>query len=339
MKASEFDFELPSELIAQHPASSREQSRLLVVDRESGQLQHFRFSDLPDLLSIDDLVVLNDTRVFPARLLARRGGRPIEVLLVRPLGGQVWEALVRPGRQAKPGTRLIFQPSAFEARVLEGPLSATRRLRFEYRGDFWKWIDRLGRVPLPPYIRRTNQTDLVHDRERYQTVFAKARGAIAAPTAGLHFTGEILDRIPHCFLTLHIGYGTFRPLSSDVVEEHRMAPETYVLPAQTARRVSGQRQGQGRVVAVGSTTTRVLEFVPLQRGRLCASRGWTDLFIYPGFQFRVVTALLTNFHLPRSTLFLLVSAFGGKELIRECYRQAIEQRYRFYSYGDAMLIL
>jgi S-adenosylmethionine:tRNA ribosyltransferase-isomerase len=338
VKISDFDYPLPPELIAQYPSEHRDQSRLMVVDRAAQSVQHHRFQDLPRFLSSSDLLILNNTRVIPARMYAYRLNRQekIEVLLLGPVEGDVWEALVRPGKKAGPGTHLVFQSGQFEARVLESPPSAVRRLRFEYSGDLWHWIEKVGQTPLPPYIARPSTPE---DRERYQTVFASIPGSVAAPTAGLHFTPELLEQIPHCEITLRVGYGTFKPVSAETVGEHRMDAEYYEIGSEAATRIMEQKSEGGRLIAVGTTTTRVLEHVFSEHQEIVSGKGWTDLFIRPGFDFGVIQGLITNFHLPRSTLLLLVSAFAGKELILECYREAVERGYRFYSYGDAMLIL
>ena len=338
MKISDFDYPLPPELIAQYPSVHRDQSRLMVVDRATQSFEHHRFRDLPRFLSSSDLLVLNNTRVIPARLHAHRVDRreKIEVFLLGPVEGDVWEVLVRPGKKARPGTRLVFRPDQFEASVLESSPSAVRRLRFEYSGDFWAWIEKVGQTPLPPYIARPSTPE---DRERYQTVFASVPGSVAAPTAGLHFTPELLDQLSHCKITLRVGYGTFRPVSVETVEEHQMDAEYYEIDSEAAARIAEQQRGGGRLIAVGTTTTRVLEHVLFEQSRSVPGEGWTDLFIRPGFDFGLIQRLITNFHLPRSTLLFLVSAFAGRDLIQKCYREAVEREYRFYSYGDAMLIL
>ncbi len=337
MKIADFDYHLPPELIAQYPCEIRDQSRLMVVDRVSQSLEHHRFRDLPRFLSSRDLLVLNNTRVIPARLYAFREGRQekIEVLLLSSLEGDVWEVLIKPGKKARPGVRLVFQSGEFEAQVLDSPPSAVRRLRFEYSGEFWDWIDRLGQTPLPPYLSRQSTTD---DQKRYQTVFASVSGSVAAPTAGLHLTRELLEEISLCEITLHVGYGTFKPVSVESVEEHQMDSEYYAIGSEAATRIA-ESQRNGRVIAVGTTATRALEHVFSKHQQIAPDHGWTDLFISPGFDFRVIRGLITNFHLPRSTLLLLVSAFAGRKLAQECYREAIARGYRFYSYGDAMLIL
>jgi S-adenosylmethionine:tRNA ribosyltransferase-isomerase len=336
---STFDYHLPEELIAQHPAARRDESRLMVVSRQNGSLAHESFCDLPRILRSDDLAVLNNTRVFPARLYGKRLGKPgwVEILLVKEVKELVWEALVRPGRKAPPGTRLVFQPGVLEADVA-AVNEMTRTLRFSCPGSFWDAVERFGRVPLPPYIRRSESGDDLEDRERYQTVVARVRGSVAAPTAGLHFTPQILQKIDHREITLHVGYGTFKPIKAPRVEDHVMEPEYYDIDEETASGIR-QQQGRGRVIAVGTTVTRTLEHVFATRGGIFAGSGSTNLYIYPGFQFRAIDGLITNFHLPKSTLLLLVSAFAGEELIRQAYSEAVKHGYRFYSYGDAMLIL
>ncbi len=313
----------------------------MVVEKKTARIEHYRFADLPSLILPQDLLVLNDTRVFPARLQAVKEstGARLEVLLLRRREGDLWEALVKPGRRVRSGTRLIFESGKLEAELMDEAASAKRLLRFEYTGDFWSWIERLGEVPLPPYIERRPGQGLPEDRDRYQTVFAHARGSVAAPTAGLHFTPNLLTRLRYCRLTLHVGYGTFKPIASEKVEQHQMEAEEYEISEETAARIREQMETGGRVIAVGTTSTRVLEHLMLKKGRIVPGNGWTDLFIYPGFHFKAVQGLITNFHLPRSTLLLLISAFAGRELIEKCYREAIRHRYRFYSYGDAMLVL
>ncbi len=338
MRISDFDYQLPPELIAQHPSESRDDCRLMVVDRHSRSFQHHRFRDLPRLLSPEDLVVLNNTRVIPARLYASREGRQekIEVFLLRCLEGDVWEALIKPGKKARPGVRLVFEQGRFEAMVVGDSSSAVRQLEFEYSGEFRDWINQLGETPLPPYISRPSQPK---DRQHYQTVFARVDGSVAAPTAGLHFTEPLIQQLPTCQITLHVGYGTFKPVSADDLDEHVMDAEYYEIGQEAALRIKDQIIEGNRVVTVGTTTTRALEHVFARHQEVIPDEGWTDLFIYPGFRFEVSGALITNFPLPRSTLLLLVSAFADKELIEECYREAVAEEYRFYSYGDAMLIV
>jgi S-adenosylmethionine:tRNA ribosyltransferase-isomerase len=315
----------------------------MVVRRHDGHIAHTLFRDLPRFVDVDDLLVLNDSRVFPARLFATREGKPglIEVLLLREVGDRIWEALVRPGKHARPGTRLVFEPG-FEAEAVETPPDGqmTRRLRFHFTGEFHEKLDRLGRMPLPPYITRLpREEESREDRERYQTVFATAAGSVAAPTAGLHFTSSLLKSLRYVTLTLHVGYGTFQPVKAERVTEHRMHAEFFHLSREAAAEIRSQTTRGKRVITVGTTTTRVLEHLHREKGEVVPGEGWTSIFIYPGFDFRVIGGLITNFHLPKSTLLLLVSAFAGKDLIAHCYSEAIRERYRFYSYGDAMLIL
>jgi S-adenosylmethionine:tRNA ribosyltransferase-isomerase len=346
---SDFNYALPEELVAQEPAERRDAARLLIVDRATGHLTDSHFSQLPEYLSAGDLLVLNNTRVFPARLIGRRvrttsrgesvlGGK-VEVFLVRRIDRLVWEALVKPGRALLPGARVEFARGKLTAEVLEWRESGRRIVRFQVDGDFDDIVDRIGRTPLPPYIKRDEEDRL--DAARYQTVFAQKRGAVAAPTAGLHFTQELLRTIRDLGveiveITLHVGYGTFQPVRVSRVEDHNVATEVYEISPAAAASVNRALQAGRRVIAVGTTTTRALESADLEKG---VGRATTDLFIYPGFRFSVISGLITNFHLPQSSLLMLVCAFGGKELMLEAYRHAVEQKYRFYSYGDAMLIL
>lgn len=328
MLTRDFDYELPEERIAQVPAP-RGESRLLVLDAE-GPDRHRRVRDLPGLLRPGDLLVLNDTRVIPARLYGRRGEGRMEVLLVEKLGDREWEALVRPGRRARPGTVITFED--LSAEVVD---KREDRYRLRFSEPVEPHLDRLGHVPLPPYIHRPDQAS---DRERYQTVFARTPGAIAAPTAGLHFSEELLEEIAAAGIgiarvTLHVGIGTFKPVSVEKVEDHRMDRERYEVGEETAGAIRRTRESGGRIVAVGTTVVRTLESSGGEAGS-----GSTDLFITPGFRFRVVDVLLTNFHLPRSTLLMLVSAFAGRERVLAAYEEAIREGYRFYSYGDAMLL-
>jgi S-adenosylmethionine:tRNA ribosyltransferase-isomerase len=330
-----FDYPLPDELIAQEPLPDRASARMLVIHRSAGRLEDRIFRDFPDYLLPDDCVVVNNTRVFPARLFARRPSGPaqIEVLLTRRHveDPAVWDALVRPGRKVGTGTRLRFSED-LEAEVIARGLYGERTLRFSGAADVDAAIDRLGHVPLPPYIHRS---DAPADHDHYQTVFARRRGSIAAPTAGLHFTPEILARVPHLAeITLHVGLGTFQAVHTATVEEHRMHQEWFEIPPAAAESI----RAAARIVAVGTTAVRTLEHVA-RSGPVRACSGETDIFIHPGFEFRVTGALLTNFHLPRSTLLILVCAFAGRDLVLEAYRHAVQERYRFYSYGDCMLIL
>ena len=339
LQLSEFDYSLPDELIARQPVSQRDRSRLMLVDRATGRIEQHSFQELPRLLEDTDLLVLNDTRVVPVRLPARAGKRTLEVVLLRELEAGIWEALVKPGRKAPVSTSLEFDECDLKAEVIGTTASSIRLIRFlEVRG-FRDTLERIGRMPLPPYIKRPLRADPQLDRERYQTVFARHSGSVAAPTAGLHFSKDLLSRLEHVFLTLHVGYGTFQPVSTERVEEHEMDAEYYRLDIESAARIREQKSSGRRIGSVGSTSTRVLEQVVLSHGQICRSEAWTSLFIFPGFPFQVVDCLLTNFHLPKSTLFLLVCAFAGTELMQDAYRLAVEREYRFYSYGDAMLIV
>ncbi|MGI9952661.1 tRNA preQ1(34) S-adenosylmethionine ribosyltransferase-isomerase QueA [Moorellaceae bacterium AZ2] len=341
MRVEEFDYYLPPELIAQEPVEPRDASRLLVLHRQDGRLEHRRFYDLPRYLEKGDILVLNDTRVIPARLFGRKagtGGR-VEVLLLNPLGGDRWETLVRPGRRVPPGTQLIFGEGELEARVLASTAEGGRVLKFAYQGSWEDLLAKLGQVPLPPYIHRE-----LPDPERYQTVYARHPGSAAAPTAGLHFTPRLLEKIREkgvevAHILLHVGLGTFRPVKEEIVEKHRMHAEYYIVLPETAEAINNARARGGRVVAVGTTVVRTLETVATRDGLICPGEGYTDLFIYPGYHFKAVDCLITNFHLPRSTLLMLVSAFAGREKILQAYRVAVEEGYRFFSFGDAMLIL
>ena len=342
MEVDLFDYELPPQAIAQTPVEPRDLSRLMVLHRAEGTIAHHRFRDLPGLLSSGDLLVVNDSRVIPARLLGRRadgGGGRVEILLLCPLGGDRWEVLVRPGRRVPCGARLVFGRGELLAEVEEKTPFGGRVVAFSYEGEWREILGRLGRTPLPPYIHTP-----LDDPERYQTVYARAEGSVAAPTAGLHFTPELIAALQKAgiglaSLTLHVGLGTFRPVRVARVEEHRMHAEFYTLPDETMTAIAEARARGRRIVAVGTTVVRALESAADAGGRLAAGSGWTSLFIYPGHRFRVVEALITNFHLPRSTLLMLVAAFAGREFVLEAYRQALASGYRFFSFGDAMLIL
>lgn len=377
MKVSDFDYHLPPELIAQYPAPERQAARLLVLRRATGAIEHRLFPDLLDYLAPGDLLVLNETRVFPARLFGRMTGTggKLEVVLLRERQPGTWEALVQPGRRARPGTTVLFGDGRLRAEVLDLTPEGGRALRFS-PGDpdlFWRELFRLGEVPLPPYIKRRPEES---DRERYQTVYARVTGSVAAPTAGLHFTPELLEQIRNqgvhtAFLVLHVGLGTFRPVKAEQVEQHRMHEEFWRLGRSEADLINDTRRRGGRIVAVGTTTVRALESAAASGrdrdgnggrtsdgnsggnsgnsdgsvapgegcGSLVAGEGWTRLFIYPGYRFRIIDGLVTNFHLPRSTLLMLVSAFAGREQVLRAYREAVAGRYRFFSYGDAMLIM
>ncbi len=345
MKLSSFDFPLPEQLIAQHPLPERDQSRLMVVRRRTGEVQHRIFRDLPEILSPDDFLVLNTTKVFPARLWAHRPGKQerIEILLVREQAPGRWSALVRPARKALPGQE--FLAGELRLRVSGTDSEGKRLMEFQPGADSQASLERLGEPPLPPYIRRPAGADLTEDRTRYQTVFARQPGSIAAPTAGLHFTPEVLGRlaargIPTCDILLHVGYGTFQPVRCEEIEEHRMEPEYFEVSEGAAGEIRRLRSAGKRLIAVGTTTTRVLEYLARDGdlpGR--AASGYCDLFIRPGFEFKAISGLLTNFHLPKSTLFMLVCALAGYDLMHECYRRAVAEKYRFFSYGDCMLIV
>ncbi len=339
MKKSDFYFDLPEELIAQTPLEKRDESRLLCLDKNTGSMEHRHFYDLPDLLREGDCLVLNNSRVLPARLIgARPTGGAIELVLLRDLGDNRWECLSRPGRKTKPGQHILFGNGELEAIVEETAPGGNRIVRFLYEGIFLEVLERLGRMPLPPYIRAE-----LENPERYQTVYAKELGSAAAPTAGLHFTQELLETIRAKgvrteFITLHVGLGTFRPVKEDEIEDHEMHSEFCMIPPETAEAVNTAKKNGGRIIAVGTTSCRTLESFAKDDGTLEPSSGWTDIFIYPGYRFKCIDALITNFHLPESTLIMLVSALAGREHILNAYRTAVENRYRFFSFGDAMFI-
>ncbi|ETT67297.1 tRNA preQ1(34) S-adenosylmethionine ribosyltransferase-isomerase QueA [Paenibacillus odorifer] len=341
MNVDAYDFHLPEELIAQTPLADRSASRLLLVNKEDGELAHRHFTDIIDYFNPGDTLVLNDTRVIPARLFGVKEdtGAKAEVLLLKNLGDDRWEALVKPGKKLKTGAVIIFSDE-LRAVIEDEADMGGRTLRFIYQGIFQEILDRLGMMPLPPYIKET-----LDDRERYQTVYARHEGSAAAPTAGLHFTQELLEQIEAkgvniAYITLHVGLGTFRPMSVEKVEEHVMHSEYFVMSQETADTINATKARGGRIIAVGTTSCRTLETVGRQceGGPLVECSGWTDIFIYPGYKFSVVNALITNFHLPKSTLVMLVSALAGREHILAAYEEAIEQKYRFFSFGDAMFI-
>ena len=341
MRLSEFDFTLPPELIAQVPARPRDAARLLVLERATGARAHRIFRDLPECLRPDDVLVLNDTKVLAARLRARRqpSGGAVEVLLLRPISDGAWEALVKPGRRVRRGDRLIFADGALEGVVGERAQSGTRTIALEHQGDLMPILQRVGEMPTPPYITRK-----LEDPHDYQTVFARAPGAVAAPTAGLHFTEALFAAIRRrgveiVCLTLHVGLGTFRPVKVEEVARHRMDAEVYEIPVETAATINRARGRGGRVVAVGTTCVRALESAAEPDGIVHARAASTNLFITPGYAFRVTDALVTNFHLPKSTLLMLASAFAGRERLLAAYEEAIREGYRFYSFGDAMLVV
>lgn len=349
MNVSDFDFHLPDELIAQDPPAERGASRLLALDRASGRLSHHQFADLPSLLRAGDLLVVNDTRVFPARLIGHRlpGGGAAECFLVRPTETRdEWVALVHPGQRLREGARMVFAagPLRLNAEVVGMHFHGRRTVRLwtDDRSPVREAIDAIGHIPLPPYIKRD---DAAMDRDRYQTVFARSRGSIAAPTAGLHFTPALLDSlarrgIERTAVTLHVGYGTFQPIRVDRVEDHQMEAEHYEVTADTAAALTAARRERRRIITVGTTSTRTVESLAIDDdGAVRAGRGETALFIHPGHQFRLVSGIVTNFHLPRSSLIMLVSALAGREHVLAAYEAAVRQRYRFYSYGDAMVVL
>lgn len=342
MKRQDFFYRLPEELIAQEPIEPRDHSRMLVVDRRAGTRTDRHFYDIAEYLQAGDCLILNDSRVLPARLYGHREptGGAVELLLLTAKGGDVWEVLAGPGRKARPGDVLTFADGLLKAEVLEVTSDGNRLVRFRYEGNFYELLERIGQMPLPHYI-----THELKDKERYQTVYSKDIGSAAAPTAGLHFTPELLGRLREKgvkigFVTLHVGLGTFRPVKVDDITDHKMHSEHYELSEQTADLINETKQSGGRVFAVGTTSCRTLESVGVgEDGLVHAADGWTDIFIYPGYTFKVLDGLITNFHLPESTLIMLVSAFAGYETTMDTYRYAVQERYRFFSFGDAMLIV
>jgi len=350
MNTADFDYDLPPELIAQAPAERRDGSRMMVLDRSARTIEHRCFADLPDFLHSGDLLVANDTRVIPARLFGRKAragtGGKVEFLLLEETAPGIWEALMRCRRRPKVGEDVILDEDLAVATVLEDGEKGRVKIRVESELPWLDVLDRIGQTPLPPYIQRkqAGAETRAADKLRYQTVFAREPGAVAAPTAGLHFTPDVLGRLAEqgvgkATVTLHVGIGTFRPVAVDNVEEHRMDFERWQIPGETARRIEGTRKSGGRVVAVGTTSVRTLESAAARPEGFGAGEGRTDLFIYPPYAFRAVDAMLTNFHLPKSTLIMMISAFAGREFVLEAYHEAIRERYRFYSYGDCMLIL
>ncbi len=339
MNKSDFDFYLPEELIAQTPLEKRDTSRLLHLDKQTGEIEHKHFYDIKQYLHEGDCLVLNDSRVLPARLIgARPTGGTVELVLLKDLGDNRWECLSRPGRKTKPRQELVFGNGELTAVVEEVTLGGNRIVKFSYEGIFLEILERLGKMPLPPYIKEELQ-----DSERYQTVYSKELGSAAAPTAGLHFTKELLAEIADmgvkiCYVTLHVGLGTFRPVKADKIEDHEMHSEFCIVPEETAETVNAVKRAGGRVIAVGTTSCRTLESFTTEDGTLQATSGWTNIFIYPGYKFKCIDALITNFHLPESTLIMLVSALAGRENILNAYNTAVKERYRFFSFGDAMMI-
>lgn len=340
LKKSDFYFELPQELIAQDPLEDRSASRLLVLDKQTGEVSHHGFREIVDYLKPGDCLVLNNTKVIPARLLGEREGTGahVEVLLLKRREGDVWETLVKPGKKCKPGTRLVFGDGILKAEVLETVEEGNRLIRFEYEGIFEEVLDALGEMPLPPYI-----THKLQDKNRYQTVYAKYEGSAAAPTAGLHFTKELLKQIEEkgiriAYVTLHVGLGTFRPVKEENVLEHHMHTESYVVSREAAEIINSTKANGGKVVCVGTTACRTVESAADESGVVREGSGDTSIFIYPGYRFKVLDELITNFHLPESTLVMLVSALAGREQVLAAYEQAIQEKYRFFSFGDAMFI-
>ena len=340
MKTHDFYFDLPQELIAQTPLERRDGSRLLVLDKETGAVEHRHFYDLPEYLHPGDCLILNNSRVLPARLLGHRvpGGGACEILLLIDRGDNVWECLARPGKKLRRGAQVSFGNGELTAEVVDELPDGNRLVRFSYEGIFLEVLERLGKMPLPPYIKEELQ-----DQERYQTVYSKVNGSAAAPTAGLHFTPELLDKVQTMgvkvgYVTLHVGLGTFRPVKEEEITDHAMHSEYCVIPQETADLINETKRNGGRVICVGTTSCRTIESHAAEDGTMTASAGWTDIFIYPGYRFKVMDALVTNFHLPESTLIMLVSALAGREHVLDAYRQAVEERYRFFSFGDAMFI-
>lgn len=340
MKTHDFYYDLPEELIAQTPLERRDTSRLLTLNKLTGERAHMHFYDLPKLLRPGDCLVMNDSRVLPARLLGHRepGGGACEVLLLIDRGNKTWECLVRPGKKMKVGAKLNFGNGELMAEVVEELEGGNRLIRFDYEGIFLEVLERLGKMPLPPYIKEELQ-----DPERYQTVYSREIGSAAAPTAGLHFTKELLAQIEEmgvklCYVTLHVGLGTFRPVKEEDITEHEMHSEFCMISRETADIINETKRNGGRVICVGTTSCRTLESWAAEDGTLQESAGWTSIYIYPGYRFKVLDCLVTNFHLPESTLIMLVSALAGREHVLEAYREAVEMKYRFFSFGDAMFI-
>lgn len=340
MDVKDFDYDLPEELIAQDPLEDRSSSRLMVLDKKSGEIKHTVFKHIIDRLCPGDCLVINNTKVIPARLMGikRDTGAAIEVLLLKRKENNIWETLVKPGKKAKPGTEIVFGDGLLSGTVLEVVEEGNRLIQFRFEGIFEEILDQLGQMPLPPYI-----THQLQDKNRYQTVYAKHEGSAAAPTAGLHFTQELLEQIHNkgvdiAEVTLHVGLGTFRPVKVENVQDHHMHSEFYCIDEDAAEKVNRAKRSGRRVIAVGTTSCRTLESAGAQDGSIRACSGWTEIFIYPGYQFKVVDALITNFHLPQSTLIMLVSALAGREHVLAAYEEAVRQKYRFFSFGDAMFI-
>ena len=340
MKKQDFYYELPEELIAQDPLADRSSSRLLVLDRQSGAVSHHVFREILDYLQEGDCLVINDTKVIPARLIGSKVGTEakVEVLLLKRKENNIWETLVKPGKKARPGAKISFGDGLLVGEVLEVVEEGNRLVQFSYEGIFEEILDRLGQMPLPPYI-----THQLQERERYNTVYAVHEGSAAAPTAGLHFTPELLQEIEKkgvdiARVTLHVGLGTFRPVKAEEITDHHMHSEFYQIQEEAAERINRAKSGNGRVICVGTTSCRTVESAADENGRIQAGSGWTEIFIYPGYRFKVLDGLITNFHLPESTLIMLVSALAGREQVMKAYEEAVEERYRFFSFGDAMYI-
>lgn len=340
MKVTDFDFNLPEELIAQHPMEKRDEARLMVMNKENGEIEHKVFKDIIDYLEPGDCIVLNDTRVLPARLIGSKEGTggKIEFLLLKRVDKDTWETLVKPGKRAQIGTRFVFGDGELKAEVIGLGEEGSRIVKFEYEGIFEEVLDKLGQMPLPPYI-----TERLEDKEMYQTVYSREQGSAAAPTAGLHFTKELLEKIEGkgvsiAFLTLHVGLGTFRPVKVENIEEHNMHAEYYCMSKATADIINKTKESGKNVIAVGTTSCRTLETIGDESGKVREQSGWTDIFIFPGYKYKVVDKLITNFHLPQSTLIMLVSALAGKENVMNAYETAVRERYKFFSFGDAMFV-
>ena len=340
MKVKDFDFDLPKELIAQHPLENRDECRLMAVDKNTGCIEHKHFKDVIDYLEKGDCLVLNDTRVLPARLMGVKegSGGKIEFLLLKRAENDTWEVLVKPGKKAQIGTKFIFGNGELKAEIIALGDEGIRIAKFDFQGIFEEILDKLGQMPLPPYIK-----EKLEDQELYQTVYSKSVGSAAAPTAGLHFTEELLKKIKDkgvniAFVTLHVGLGTFRPVKVETVEDHSMHSEYYELTKENADLINSAKDNGKKVIAVGTTSNRTIETIANEQGRVSEKSGWTSIFIYPGYRFKAVDVLITNFHLPESTLIMLISAFSSRELVMKAYKIAIEKKYRFFSFGDAMII-
>ncbi|WZL71541.1 tRNA preQ1(34) S-adenosylmethionine ribosyltransferase-isomerase QueA [Clostridiaceae bacterium 35-E11] len=341
MNKKDFYFDLPEDLIAQSPIKNRDQSKLMTVDRETGAIQHKIFENIIEYLRKGDCLILNDTKVIPARLfgIKEHTGGKVEFLLLKRINKDQWETLVKPGKKAKVGDTIVFGEGILKANVVGMGAEGSRIIEFQYKGIFEEILDKLGTMPLPPYIK-----EHLEDKERYQTVYAKYEGSAAAPTAGLHFTDALLEKIRNkgvriAFVTLHVGLGTFRPVKDDNILEHKMHSEFYMISQETADIINRTKLNGGRIISVGTTSTRTLESIGDENGMVHAGQGWTDIFIYPGYRFKVIDGLITNFHLPESTLIMLVSAFCGRETTLNAYQEAIKKQYRFFSFGDAMFIV